>query len=309
MATQLGLAVVCSIFIFPESVGSSFTRKLDGVLKPIESATDDLKKLFDGVRASKGHRLRLDRADSDPTVYGSETSSLQDEVKERTKLENLRSWAVMGGGIRTKFINSGAGLVPLKGQEPYLTKELSFSRYSGSDLQELFIPIQTVQLRSAGLSFFFDVLASAIQHSHLDSSAFSVSNSRAATPVSSRTPSMHEERRPSKHVISPLADEHAGSAPGSPFGTPDGVHDSDEHEGPNHDHPSNRSAQSGLRKRLHLPFDWHRSPGSHTFSRTLSFGDKVASHSSLMDHLRKNQAPVGIFESMKYLEMERHQGG
>jgi hypothetical protein len=92
MATQLALAVVCSIFIFPESVGSSFTRKLDGVLKPIESATDDLKKLFDGVKASKGHRLRFDRADSDPTVYGSETSSLQDEIKERTKLENLRSW-------------------------------------------------------------------------------------------------------------------------------------------------------------------------------------------------------------------------
>ena len=307
---QLGLAVVCSIFVFPESVGSSFTRKLDGVLKPIMSATEDLKNLFDNVKQSREQRLELDRSDSDPTVYGSESASFDEQAKADKKRENLEKWATTGACIREKFISSAAGLGPLKGQEHYLAKELAFSRYSGTDIQELFVPIQNVQLRSAGLSFFFDVLYSAIQHTHLNSQAFNVSESRPVTPTSSRPPSLHEERRSSKHVISPLADEHhSRETTATPLGSPNEFADSDDHETSPPDLSSHRSHAYSLRKRLHLPFDWHRSPGSHSFPRSLSFTDKAASHTSLMDHLRKNQAPVGIFESMKYLEMERSQGG
>lgn len=308
MSIQLGLAVLCSIFVFPESVGSSFTRKMDGVLKPIMSATDDLKHLFDDVKQSRDQRLELDRSDSDPTVFGSDAASLEEDEKTDKKRENLIKWAKTGACIREKFINSGAGLGPLKGQEHYLAKELAFSRYSGTDIQELFVPIQNVQLRSAGLSFFFDVLASAIQHTHLNSQAFNVADSRPVTPVSSRPASLHEERRSSKHVVSPLADDHHDRESSTPLGSPSEFAESDEHDMGRPD-LSTRSHSYSLRKRLHLPFDWHRSSGSHGSPRTFSFGDKVASHTSLMDHLRKNQAPVGIFESMKYLEMERSQGG
>lgn len=310
MSIQLGLAVVCSIFVFPESVGSSFTRKLDGVLKPIMSATDDLRNLFNDVKHSREQRMELDRSDSDPTVYGSENASFDDEqAKVDKKRENLKEWAKTGACIREKFINSGAGLGPLKGQEHYLGKELAFSRYSGTDIQELFVPIQNVQLRSAGLSFFFDVLSSAIQHTHLNSQAFNVNESRPATPTSSRPPSFHEERRSSKHAVSPLADDHSDRETSTPLGLPPHEFtDSDDHHLTAPDLSSHRSHSYSLRKRLHLP-DWHRSPGTHSFPRSLSFTDKTMSHTSLMDHLRKIQAPVGIFESMKYLEMERNQGG
>jgi hypothetical protein len=312
MAIQLGLAVVCSVFIFPESVGSSFTGKLNGVLKPIDEACQDLKAMFENVQTSKAERLRSESADTQSQdFYLGQTISHEDTEKE-AKLTKLRTWADAGDKIRGKLVASGAGLGPIKGQEHYLTKELAFSRFSGADLQELFLPIQSIQLRCGGVSFFFDVLSGAIQHTHLNSTAFNVSESQAPSPVSSRPPSFRETRRSSKHVSSPLADDETHDST-TPMDSP--AEHADEHD------KSHHRSSHGVLKRMHLPFDWHHNhnqthashsnPHSHPhpFPRALSFGDKLHGSTSMLDLLRKNQVPVGIFESTKYLEMERSREG
>lgn len=43
--------------------------------------------------------------------------------------------------------------------------------------------------------------------------------------------------------------------------------------------------------------------------RNISQGDRNSSHTSLMDHLRKIQAPVGVYESAKYMNVEKEQDG
>lgn len=320
MAIQIGLASFSATLIFPESVGTSFTGKLDGVLSPIQGAFADLEGLMKDVKASRRERIARDQEreqrEAEPTLFGFE---IDDETDDSTakKRENLERWSMTGSQIREKLVNSGKGLGALKSQEKYLNFEPAFSLYCGKDLRQLFVQVQSLQLRSVPVSLFFDVLATAIQHSHLDSQAFSV-----MTPISSRAPSLltgtlydsRDKRSNAKldHIVSPLA--NANRIPTTPqipshmLGTPSGTNtpvqspdDRDEF-----DFNDDSTSHHRSRKRSRGPFDRER---RYSPSRPLSFDNRVASHASLMDHLRKSQAPVGMFESMKYLEIEKAQGG
>ncbi|WVO17917.1 hypothetical protein L204_105615 [Cryptococcus depauperatus] len=49
MAVQAGIGALCSVVIFPESVGYSFQSKFVGILAPLVSAMESIEELFAGV--------------------------------------------------------------------------------------------------------------------------------------------------------------------------------------------------------------------------------------------------------------------
>ena len=237
MAVQGGIATVCSLVIFPESVGHSFQSKLVGVIQPLESAMQSIESLF---RDTGGIH-----SPSAPAHH------------------RLEQWAGRSKAIRIELLQSLGGVPPLRAQQRYLSVDFSYGRLSGHDLRDLFDRIATLQTRSGGLAFFFDVIVNNTRHLHLDSSAFSVHQAAASRP-NSRPASINE-------IAHEAIDDETDS--------------------------DNEDAQT---RRFHLPAIFRRRSGS-----PLGTASHRGSHISLLDHLRKAQQPVGVYESQRYMDIER----
>jgi hypothetical protein len=299
MTFQLAIAIFCSIFVFPTSVSSSFTLGLNKILKPVLRSAEDMLGLFDDMVAVKEHCLAENHSSADEELFATE--------RER-KQETLRGWAKTGMDIRTTVASAASALGPLKAQESYLTKEASFSRFAGKDIQELFVPAQGVQLRFGGIGIFFEIIATAIEHTHLDSAVFTASASRPPSPSLSRAASLRpgdsraSPRKSDSHVH--IAEQHGHI--GSPLASQNTMTsetvatEASSRRDSHHPH----SIGHVLHKRLHLPhlpLSWRHDREDHGFTHD----DRNSSHTSVMDHLRKDPPAVGVYESMKYMALEQ----
>lgn len=240
MAVQGGIATVCSLLVFPESVGHSFQNKLSGVLGPLQTAMKSIESLF------------AESVDS--------TSSSASQTADC----RLDEWASQAKSIRIGLLQSLAGVPPLRAQQRYLGVDFSYGRLSGHDLRDLFDCIAILQTRSGGMAFFFDVIVTNARHLHLDSSAFSVHQVAQSRP-SSRPSSVRREH----------ADDSVQDEPNS---------DADEPHG----------------RRFHFPNFFHRRSGSPH-----AIPSQRASHVSLFDQWIRTQQPVGVYESQRYMDVER----
>lgn len=254
MAVQGGLAVIATLLIFPRSVGSVFRSKYAGVLGPLLQGITSTEKLFSEAR----------------------TKALPAIIEENYDLASrLNSWVDESKATRTQLQASLSGVAPLRALVKYLLLDFSYSRLSGNDLKEIFDQLVLVQIRSAGLGLFYDVIHSNARHTHLDSSAF---NALAASRPPSRAAStvelseMHGERRERSSFETPN--------PSTPRADTD---DEDEHG-----------------QHRHFPFFSNRR--SSSFTRN---GHSKPSHVSLLEHLRKTQQPVGVYESQRYMDIEK----
>nr|ODN87215.1 hypothetical protein L203_03487 [Cryptococcus depauperatus CBS 7841] len=270
MAVQAGIGALCSVVIFPESVGHSFQSKLLGILAPLVSAMESIDVLFAGVE--RGVVKRAERADHsvdhshdhsvDPSPNPSLDPSLHHSLSHRSlrSLSSLSSWTRQSKAIRATLLQSLAGLAPLRAQQRYLAVDIRYSRLSGEDLRNLFDGLAVVQARSGGLAFFFDVVATNTEHSHLDSSAWAVE--QVSRPASVRMP-----------------------APDTP--TPDT---------PALDTPTLDVQPSATPRRTHLAGRW--SGSSHALAA-------LSALAALHLDPPKTPQPVGVYESTRYMNMER----
>ncbi|OXG24105.1 hypothetical protein C361_02654 [Cryptococcus neoformans Tu259-1] len=279
MSIQAGIGTLCSFLIFPESVGHSFQSKFPGILTPLASAMKSIEVLFgEAEKHDNGQEENIDdllsvrNSDYEPKFYA----------------DKLDDWAERSKKIRVQLLQSLAGIPPLRAQQRYLAVDISYSRLSGEDLRNLFDRLAIVQARSGGMAFFFDVIVNNAKHSHLDSSAWSVHQITQSRPGSRAASIRHE-----------FLDERRGSVDDSFHG--DGTvtppHEVDDHaENPNHD----RGLYFGSRK-FNFSGILRRSGSPHGFAAT-----QKGSHLSLLDHLRKSQQPVGVYESTRYMDIERN---
>ncbi|ORX36432.1 hypothetical protein BD324DRAFT_580777 [Kockovaella imperatae] len=167
MAVQGGIAILCSLVVFPESVSHSFLSKIRGVLAPMSQALDETVKLF-----------------------------------ERSNLE-IHDWAEHSRAIRQKLLISLDGIPPLRTQKRYLRVDISYGLLSPRDAHEIFDRVAALQARSGGLAFFFDVLVTNTLHAHLDSSAWSAHNiSIPHSQTASGLVTPDEHPRPPSRAIS-----------------------------------------------------------------------------------------------------------
>ena len=183
----------------------------------------------------------------------------------------IDEWATKSVGIRKGLLSSLAGIPPLQAKQRYLYIDISYTCLSGHDLRDVFDLVATVQARSTGLAFFFDVLINNAKHSHIDSSAYSVHQvSHPASRVASRPASIRDSprRRPDDQCDpqhTPMADE-------------DPAHD-----------------RSYFMRAFHKR---RLSPGPGSKSHR-------GSHLSLFEYMSKAQQPVGLYETQQYMELER----
>lgn len=222
MSIQAAISILATVFIFPESVGHQFQTKFTVIVSPLIEALQSVQVLF-----------------ADQTDYDGNFT------------DRLELWASQSKAIREKLLQSLAGIPPCRAQQRYLVVDFSYSRLSGPDLRSIFDSLASVQSRSAGLSFFFDVMVTNARHTHIDSTIFAARD--ASSRPSTRPPSVIE-----------------------PAGTV-----SEDH--------------SDLHFSKRFPFLRRDSPTSN----------HKGSHHSLLEHLRKTQEPVGVYESQRYMDIEK----
>lgn len=279
MAIQAGIGTLCSFLIFPESVGHSFQSKFPGILIPLASAMTSIEALFgEAEKPDNGQEENIDDL----------LSVRNSEYEPKFYADKLDDWAERSKKIRAQLLQSLAGLPPLRAQQRYLAVDVSYSRLSGEDLRNLFDRLAIVQARSGGMAFFFDVIVTNAKHSHLDSSAWSVHQVSQSRPGSRAASIRHE-----------FLDERRGSVDDSfhADGTVTPPPEVDDHaESPHHDRglyfSSRKFNISGIFRRSNSPLG---------FAAT-----QKGSHLSLLDHLRKSQQPVGVYESTRYMDIERN---
>jgi hypothetical protein len=247
MAVQGGISAITTLLIFPRSVSSVFLTKFGGIIDPLLQGMRSTETLF---AKAKDH-VSPDDNDSD--------------VRPEDRLDD---WAEQSRITRTQLLQSLSGVAPLRALTKYLIVDFSYSRLSGNDLKEVFEGLVILQIRSAGLGLFYDVIVSNARHSHIDSSAFKAQNS-------SRPPS----RVPSVVEMTDIPNTTRTSIDVTPASASPSEHDS------NH---------------RHFPFFTPKKSSS-----ALHNGHAKPSHSSLLDHLRKAQQPVGVYESQRYMDIEK----
>ncbi|WVW79680.1 hypothetical protein I302_101649 [Kwoniella bestiolae CBS 10118] len=275
MAIQAGLGCIATLFIFPESVGHSFQSKFPGILNPLAGAMKSIESLFQEAKSNSAVDEGL--------------LSTNEAKREKEFAAKLEDWAERSKDIRQQLLQSLAGLPPLRAQQRYLNVDFSYSRLSGEDLRTLFDLLALVQARSGGMAFFFDVIVTNARHTHLDSSAWSVYKVNQSRP-GSRAASIRNETGADESRRESLADDSIG---GDGTVTPPIDHD-DSTDNLAHERSSYFSG-----KKLHFANFIRKSGSSHGLNR-----DK-GSHVSLLDHLRKIQQPVGVYESTRYMDIEK----
>lgn len=254
MAVQGGISAIATLVIFPRSVGSVFRSRFSGILDPLVQGIQSTETLFTNAR---NHALPNEIDDSS-------------EFALSGLAERLDTWAEESKKTRSQLLQSLSGVAPLRALTRYLIVDFSYSRLSGNDLREVFEQLVLLQIRSAGLGLFYDVIVSNARHSHIDSTAFTAQNA-------SRPPS----RRASVVEMADMGTSPRNSSdqqPPSPWQhTPN---EQDSHR--------------------HFPFF-----ASRKSSFGLHPGHAKPSHGSLLDHLRRTQQPVGVYESQRYMDIEK----
>lgn len=258
MAVQGGLAVVATLLIFPRSVSSVFQNKFLGILEPLTQGIKSTETLFMEARTM------------------AMPEELDDEGEGYDSKGRLEKWAADSGIIRGQLIASLSGVAPLRALAKYLVVDFSYSRLSGHDLKEIFDQLVLLQIRSAGLGLFYDVINSNARHSHLDSAAFNAyANSR---PPSRATSVVELSDMRSAHPDRDSLDSSQPSTPGQQNG----------HEHENH---------------IHRQFPFFTPKRSSSPMR--HGATSRPSHISLLEHLRRIQQPVGVYESQRYMDIEK----
>ncbi|WVQ83523.1 hypothetical protein IAT38_005664 [Cryptococcus sp. DSM 104549] len=282
MAVQAGYGILCSFIIFPESVGHSFQSKFPGILTPLSTAMKAIDELYSEAEQDS------EQAEDTGDFLTAGTSQADDKFFA----DRLDDWADRSKDIRLELLKSLAGIPPLRAQQRYLSVDFSYSRLSGEDLRNLFDKLALVQARSGGMAFFFDVIVTNAKHSHLDSSAWSVHHVHQSRP-GSRAASIRNEIMDDRSHRGSVDDGVGGDGTVTPPAGPDTP---EEHPEGSHHHGnyfgSRRFNLSGILKRSGSP---HGLAGSHK-----------GSHMSLLDQLRKTQQPVGVYESTRYMDIERN---
>lgn len=324
---QAAIALFCSLVVFPQSVSTQFRDRFSLVLDPLATSMGQVEELFSDASTmpsfgtpghdGSGHRENADGSYAFDTVVDGETK--------------VQTWGDRSDAVRATLLGSLKGMAPLQSQQRYLDVDITYGRLSGQDLKEIFNILASVQVRASGLSFFFNALVRKIRRTHMDSAGFSVHHTvsmmslhneggsrlsrpstRTSRPTSRQTSAVEIQDFAHRDSLSAVANGHGMETPGTP-GTPATSDDeaSDRHE--RHERPSHDRGRSEgrLARRLLLMTssrDHSRERRSSSHERRKSKDHhkvKGGSHISLLERLHKSQQPVGVYESQRYMDLER----
>ncbi|CDZ98776.1 Predicted membrane protein [Phaffia rhodozyma] len=311
MAIQVGVHLVLSVFLFPQSVSYLYLNQFCATLSPLESSMTSMKSLFESAAVGNA---------------------------------SLNEWIELGVPLRADKVKSETvGFGAMSALRGSLGMDVSWGRLGAKDLERLGKSVKDVTLRSGGITFFFDIFKSALTHDVLDSNAFHAREAlgqdlddNESDRLDSRPGSVYQTSQPPSRATSPSSShenlprlnstaavarsqtKESVPIPSRPRSELERDPESSADEGPGsgRDSPAtgsgmfsrerttrfsnvdrSRSSWTSGRKRADSPSRSHARDHHHHHHST--------SHFNLLEKLRKSQEPVGLFESHRYMDLEK----
>lgn len=149
IAFHSAIALVCSAFVFPETVNAQFIKRFRSVFLPLCKAMRTQQKIFEVSPLSD---------DFDPTPFFTQVTAAE------------------------------GALAPLAATSRLMKRDISWGRFGSKDFSRLHELVRRMTVRANGMAFYFKIMDSSANRQP-GTPAFSLLNTPAPTPPASRPPS------------------------------------------------------------------------------------------------------------------------
>jgi Putative ER transporter, 6TM, N-terminal len=251
VALHSALAIASSVFIFPTSVAAQYTTGLRAVIRPLNASFRQHLSLLDIPTTSQNFSPKA---------------------------------------VRASASKAEGALAPLAASARLLTRDISWGRFSGQDLDGMREKVQRLVMRAHGMNVFFSLTDPTRERFPVTPSP-----SRPGSPAAG-TPNVSRPSSPSRAEESTNASQAPALAPRSTAGC------SQIEVGRHRGRPVTQ-------RHPHFEVDCPTHPvKSHLYGTLFRRHHQRHSHVSLLssvhshDHLREHV--VGVFESQRYLDLE-----
>lgn len=340
---QAGISLFCSIFVFPQSVSGQFRGRFNGVLNPLLQAMGEIESLFSDASTmttfgtpdhtpKHGRHASIVSFDDDSEMDNKiqAWADRSDEIRQ-VLLKSLAGMQPLNAQQRYLDIDISYGRIPgIDLKELFNVLASVQARASGFSFFFATLVKKVRRTHLDSLGFNAQRSLSMAEVSRPNSRTHSRAGSRVGSAIS-----LKDMRRSSE--VCPAPDESCPPTPNSAVfdrgetprdgygstepGTPDDSDDEHGHgsdrEGRRKSRPEHRYHESLAHRLLHsLPHSRPRSretsphrDRSHSRERRRKRSKDLnssikGSALSLIDHLRKAQQPVGVYESQRYMDLE-----
>ncbi|KAL5495894.1 hypothetical protein ACEPAI_1358 [Sanghuangporus weigelae] len=255
IAIHSAITIVCAAFVFPESVNAQFIKRFQVVFSALAKAVRTQPEIF-------------------------QKSALSDEFDPTPFLKQVEA--------------AESALAPLAATSRLMKRDISWGRFGSKDFSRLHELLRRMSVRANGMAFYFKIMDSSA-NKQPGTPAFSLFNTPAHTPPSSRPPSPTHST-PSSRSLSDLnfsANASVASVNSAPARRRRRQQRHSAHNSLyqaaiqfyHHTHHRN-SHQSRHHHNHHHPSKYHASSLFH----------------DVLD--RASEGVVGVFESQRYLNLE-----
>ncbi|KAF7419671.1 hypothetical protein PC9H_002263 [Pleurotus ostreatus] len=324
LAFHSGVALLCSILIFPVSISAQFTQNLTNVLRPLQTSLALHRSLLEGSSSSPPN---LHPTDSNSPVTPSSDSTSQTQSQSQPP-----SASTLTSTLKQTVSKSESGLIPLAASARLLRSDLIYTRFAPLDWRNVQKVARRIAVRANGMAVYWELVDP-------EKSRFSASGvasgvaSGIATPMRGGggsvpgTPIIGSATLPADNSI-PLAQRMSrppsrsrpGSRPGSRRGSraPSLIRNGTAEDGDEPATPTlstitqfpQTQSQTHSHSHANLLGHFHRHPHLHSIHlhsalKRLSLSHPPGSPNSPHHHYQpSSEFAVGVFESQRYLNLE-----
>ncbi|KAL5518361.1 hypothetical protein ACEPAH_43 [Sanghuangporus vaninii] len=252
IALHCAICIFCAAFVVPESVNAQFIKRFRVVFSALAKAVRTQPEIF-------------------------QKSVLSDEFDPTPFLKQVEA--------------AESALAPLAATSRLMKRDISWGRFGSKDFSRLHELVRRLSVRANGMAFYFKVMDSSVNNQS-GTPAFSLLNTPAHTPPSSRPPSPTRLARSSRSLtdLNISASASVASVNSAPARRRRGQ--------------QRHSAHNSLYQAA-LQFYHHAHHGNSRQSRQHHHHNKYYASSLFHDVLnRTSEGVVGVFESQRYLNLE-----
>ncbi|KAF4607640.1 hypothetical protein EYR38_001713 [Pleurotus pulmonarius] len=326
LAFHSGVALLCSILIFPVSISAQFTQNLTNVLRPLQTSLALHRSLLE---TSSSSQANLHPTDSNSPATPSSDSTSQTQSQPRPP-----SASTLTSTLKQTVSSSESGLIPLAASARLLRSDLIYTRFAPLDWRNVQKVARRIAVRANGMAVYWELVDPEKSRFSASGMASGVASGIATpmrgagggsvpgTPIVPSTSLPADNPNPlAQRMSRPPSRSRNGSRPGSRHGSraPSVIRGGTAEDGDEPGTPTlstitqypQTQSQAHSHSHANLLGHFHRHPHLHSIHLHSALKRLSISHPPNSPHSPHNhhhqpstEFAVGVFESQRYLNLE-----
>ncbi|KAF4566043.1 hypothetical protein EYR36_011457 [Pleurotus pulmonarius] len=326
LAFHSGVALLCSILIFPVSISAQFTQNLTNVLRPLQTSLALHRSLLETSSSSQ--------ANLHPTDSNSPTTPSSDSTSQTQSQPRPPSASTLTSTLKQTVSSSESGLIPLAASARLLRSDLIYTRFAPLDWRNVQKVARRIAVRANGMAVYWELVDPEKSRFNASGMASGVASGMATpmrgagggsvpgTPIVPSTSLPADNPNPlAQRMSRPPSRSRHGSRPGSRHGSraPSVIRGGTAEDGDEPGTPTlstitqypQTQSQAHSHSHANLLGHFHRHPHLHSIHLHSALKRLSISHPPNSPHSPHNhhhqpstEFAVGVFESQRYLNLE-----